>query len=43
MDKIQDLTTYTKAGDNKHRKDAIDVLCSAAAIIKIKYAKILYQ
>jgi len=40
---INDATSYTKAGDNKHKKDAIDVLCSAAAIIKIKYAKVLYS
>jgi len=39
---VNDLTRYTKEGDNKHKKDAIDVLCSAAAIIKIKYAKVLY-
>lgn len=39
---VQDLTSYTKEGDNKHKKDAIDVLCGAAAILKIKYAKIIY-
>ncbi len=39
---VDDLTSYTKQGDNKNRKDAIDVCCSAAAIIKIKYKKILY-
>jgi len=41
-DFINDLTSYTKTGDNKNKKDAIDVLCSAASIIKIKYKKILY-
>ena len=39
---ILDLTSYTKEGDNKHKKDAIDVCCSVAAIAKIKYAKVLY-
>jgi hypothetical protein len=39
---VRDLTSYTKIGDNKHKKDAIDVCCSAAAIIKIKYKKVLY-
>lgn len=39
---VRDLTSYTKEGDNKHRKDSIDVCCSAAAIMKIKYAKVLY-
>jgi PBSX family phage terminase large subunit len=39
---IQDLTSYTREGDNKHKKDAIDVCCSVAAILKIKYSKILY-
>lgn len=39
---INDLTSYSKEGDNKHKKDAIDVLCAAAAILKIKYKRILY-
>jgi len=39
---ITDLCGYTREGDNKHKKDAIDVLCSAAAILKIKYSKIIY-
>jgi hypothetical protein len=39
---ITDLCSYSKEGDNKNKKDAIDVLCSAAAILKIKYAKIIY-
>ena len=39
---VSDLTSYVKEGQNKHKKDAIDVLCSAAAIIKIKYKKVLY-
>lgn len=34
---IKDLTTYLKEGDNKHKKDAIDVCCSAAHILKVKY------
>ena len=39
---VKDLTEYTKEGDNKNKKDAIDVLCSAASVMKIKYQKILY-
>jgi len=39
---ISDLCSYTTEGDNKHRKDSIDVLCSVASIMKIKYSKILY-
>lgn len=39
---VKDLTTFSKEGDNKHKKDSIDVLCLAAAIIKIKYKKLLY-
>jgi len=39
---VSDLCSYTTEGDNKHQKDAIDVLCSVASIMKIKYSKILY-
>lgn len=39
---VTDMCSYTKEGDNKHRKDAIDVMCLAASIIKIKYSKFLY-
>ena len=39
---VNELTGYTKDGDNKHRKDAIDSACLAASIIKIKYAKFIY-
>lgn len=39
---ISDLTNYQKDGDNKHRIDAIDVLCSAANLIKLKYYKQIY-
>jgi len=39
---ISDLTGYSKEGENKHRKDAIDILCGAAYIIKLKYHKIIY-
>lgn len=41
---IADLTGYV-AGDatkNKHKKDAIDVLSTAAQIIKYKFSKIIY-
>jgi len=39
---ITDLCGYTKEGDNKNKKDAIDVLCSVASILKIKYSKLIY-
>ena len=39
---IADVTNYRKDGDNQHRKDAIDVLCSAANILKIKFKNLLY-
>ena len=39
---IDDLTKYKKEGDNKHMKDAMDVLCLAASILKVKYSKFLY-
>ena len=39
---IKDLTTYQKDGENKHKKDAIDVLSTAAKIMKIKYGKVIY-
>lgn len=34
---INDLTNYQKDGDNKHRIDAIDSICSASKILKLKY------
>lgn len=40
---ITDLTTYSSEGDNKHKKDAMDVICMAAKVIKIKYNSILYS
>ena len=39
---ISDVANYQKDGDNKHRKDAIDVLCSSANILKIKFKNLLY-
>jgi len=41
---INHVTSYQKDDDtaNKNKKDAIDSLCSAASILKIKYKKILY-
>jgi len=39
---INDLTGYVKAGDNKHKIDAIDSACLAANIVKLKYHKIIY-
>jgi len=40
---ISDLASYSKEGDNKHKKDSIDVLCSAAHILKVKYKTMLYS
>ena len=40
---ISDATTYIKEGENKHKKDAIDVLCAAANVIKKMYSEIIYQ
>lgn len=39
---INDMCGYSKEGDNKHKKDAIDVMCAAANLIKVKYKKVLY-
>ena len=41
---INHVTSYQKDDEkeNKNKKDAIDSLCSAAAILKIKYKKLLY-
>ena len=39
---ISDLTGYSRDGNNKHKMDAIDILCGAAYIIKLKYHKIIY-
>lgn len=41
---ISDLTGYIAGDDrqNKHKKDAIDVLSTAAQIVKIKFSKIIY-
>jgi len=40
---IKHITSYQKEGENKNKKDAIDSLSSAAAILKIKYKKLLYS
>ena len=40
---MNDLTGYMKDGDNNHKKDAIDVLSTAAKLIKVKFAKYLYS
>ena len=40
---IRDLTTYSKEDDNKHKKDAIDVLSTAAKLIKVKFGDLLYN
>lgn len=39
---ITHLTTYQKDGDNKHKADAIDVCCSAANFIKLKFHKLIF-
>lgn len=39
---IRDLTSYKAEGDNKHIKDAIDVLSMAAQVIKLRFAKLIY-
>jgi hypothetical protein len=39
---IKHVVAYEREGENKNKKDAIDALCSAAAILKIKYKKFLY-
>lgn len=39
---IKHVVAYEKEGENKNKKDAIDSLCSAASIIKIKYKQFLY-
>jgi len=40
---ITDLTSFVKGGDNKHIADAIDVLATAANVIKAKYKDILFR
>jgi hypothetical protein len=40
---MRDLTSYVAGEDNKHRKDAIDVLSTAADIIKYKFARLIYR
>ena len=39
---IKDLTGYYISGDNKHKMDAIDVLCSAAKVLKVKFKSVIY-
>jgi len=39
---VSDLSSYVEGGENNHKKDAIDVCCMAAQIIKVKFAKFLY-
>jgi predicted phage terminase large subunit-like protein len=39
---IDHVTSYDREGQNKHKKDAIDSLASAANILKIKYKNLLY-
>lgn len=34
---MNDLTSYSRDSDNKHKKDAIDCACLAAKILKLKY------
>jgi hypothetical protein len=39
---IDHVIKYEREGENKNKKDAIDGLCSAASILKIKYKQFLY-
>ena len=39
---IKHVVAYEREGENKNKKDAIDALCSAANILKIKYKQFLY-
>jgi hypothetical protein len=39
---MTDLTGFVKGGTNRHKKDAIDTLSTAAQIIQIKYAQYLF-
>lgn len=39
---IKHVVSYEREGENKNKKDAIDALCSAASILKIKYKQFLY-
>ena len=40
---IDDATSFLKEGTNDHKKDALDVLCLAAKLIKIKFANFLFH
>jgi len=40
---IKDLTSYATNQDNKHKKDAIDVCCSASKMIKIRYSELIFN
>lgn len=40
---IDHITSYERKGQNKNKKDAIDVLCTAANILKIKFGHLLYN
>lgn len=39
---LKDLTSYERDGDNKHKKDAIDVASAGAKAIKTNYSKFLF-
>jgi hypothetical protein len=39
---INDLTLYSSESDNKNKKDAIDVCCSAVALMKVKYRTLFF-
>ena len=39
---ISDVCGYVKDGENKHKKDGLDVLCLAASILKIKFRSVFY-
>lgn len=39
---LNDLTTYSTVGRNLHKKDAMDVICSASKILQVMYKKTLF-
>lgn len=40
---IDHVTRYSREGTNTHKKDAIDVLCSAAKIFKVMYKHLIFM
>ena len=40
---IEHIIGYSRENNNAHKKDAIDVVCSAAQILKVKYRELIYS